>query len=91
MTVRKLSVALEESVAVAAAAAAETAGLSLSAWLNRAAERQLAIQRGLSAVEAWERKHGALSEQELAAADATLDRILRASVDPQRKRPRKAR
>jgi hypothetical protein len=35
MGVRKLSVALDEQVADAAAASAERHGLSLSAWLNR--------------------------------------------------------
>jgi predicted HicB family RNase H-like nuclease len=43
MGVRKLSVALDDGVAQAAAASAERQGLSLSAWLNRAAERALAI------------------------------------------------
>lgn len=74
MAVRKLSVALEEHVAEAAAASAERLGLSLSAWLNRAAENALAVEDGLAAVAEWEAEHGALTEQELAAADATLEK-----------------
>lgn len=73
MAVRKLSVALDESVAHAAAAAAEQRGLSLSAWLNAAAERALLLEAGLAAVRAWEDEHGALSSEELAWADAVLD------------------
>jgi hypothetical protein len=73
MGVKKLSVALDESVARSAAASAERQGLSLSAWLNRAAENALAIEEGLAAVAEWEAEHGALTSAELAAADAGLD------------------
>jgi hypothetical protein len=73
MGVKKLSVALHERVAEAAAASAERHGLSLSAWLNRAAENALAIEDGLAAVAEWEAEHGPLSAEELAAADAILD------------------
>lgn len=73
MAVRKLSVALDESVAAAAAASAERHGLSLSAWLNQAAENALSIEDGLAAVAEWESRHGALTDSELAAADAILD------------------
>ena len=63
MGVRKLSVALDEQVADAAVASAERHGLSLSAWLNRAAENALAIEDGLAAVAEWEAEHGALLRQ----------------------------
>ena len=76
MAVRKLSVALDEDVAVAAADAAERAGMSLSAWLNQAAEHELAIVSGLDSVREWERDHGALTAEELAAADSLLDRVI---------------
>ena len=73
MGVKKLSVALDERVAEAAAASAERHGLSLSAWLNRAAQNSLAIEDGLAAVAEWEAEHGPLTADELAAADAILD------------------
>ena len=76
MAVRKLSVALDQAVADAAADAAEREGLSLSAWLSRAAERELAVERGLEAVRAWERDNGSLTDAELADADRVLNRIL---------------
>jgi hypothetical protein len=76
MAVRKLSVALDQTVADAAADAAEREGLSLSAWLSRAAERELAVERGLEAVRAWERDNGSLTEAELADADRVLNRVL---------------
>ncbi|HEY9182838.1 MAG TPA: hypothetical protein VIQ99_06545 [Gammaproteobacteria bacterium] len=60
-------------MAEAAAASAERHGLSLSAWLNRAAEKALAIEDGLAAVAEWEAEHGAFTAEEIAAADAVLD------------------
>lgn len=76
MTVKKLSVALDEEVAAAAAASAEASGLSLSAWMNRAASDALAIDHGLAGVREWEAENGELTEAELADADLVLDEIL---------------
>ncbi len=74
MSARKLSVALDEKVARDAARSAKRHGMSLSAWLNRAAERALRAEDGLKAVADWEHDHGALTDDELAAADAVLGR-----------------
>ncbi len=70
---KKLSVALDESVAAGAAAAASSSGVSLSAWINAAAERALLVEAGLDAVRAWEADHGVLTDDELAWADTVLD------------------
>ena len=83
MSVRKLSVALDGAVAHGAATSAKREGVSLSAWLDRAAREALAIEDGLRAVAEWEARHGALTPAELASADAILDRAVR--------RPRKRR
>lgn len=72
MAVKKLSVALDEDIADRAYSSAERLGLSLSAWLNRAAERALSIEAGLAAVAEWESENGELSDAELRAADAVL-------------------
>jgi len=72
MSVRKLSVALNESIAEGAAAAAERHGVSLSAWLNAAAERALVVEAGLTAVSEWETEHGELTAEELSWADGIL-------------------
>jgi hypothetical protein len=72
MSVRKISVALEESTAKAAVDAAARHGVSLSSWLNQAAERALRVEEGLRAVQAWEAEHGALTDRELAVADRFL-------------------
>lgn len=73
MAVDKISIALDASVAEAARRAAEAEGLSLSAWINAAAEESLAIQRGLEGVAEHEREHGAPSPEALAEADRILD------------------
>ena len=73
MAARKLSIALDESVAQEAASAAARHGLSLSAWLNAAAERALVLENGLAGVRAWEADHGELTHEELAWADAIID------------------
>jgi hypothetical protein len=88
MSVRKLSVALDEAVAVSASRAAQTAGVSLSAWLSRAAVHELSLERGRLAVVAWEREHGALTEEELRDADALLGKLL--SAGPRKSRPKRA-
>lgn len=76
MAVKKLSVALDDAVAHEVALAADRAGVSVSAWLNHAAENALAIEAGLDAVREWETEHGELTAKELAAADKLLDRLV---------------
>ncbi len=73
MAVRKLSVALSETVAGQASAAALRRGLSLSAWLNESAQNSLRVEAGLAAVAEWEAEHGSFSAEELAEADAVID------------------
>ena len=77
MAVTKISIALDPEVAAAASEAARGHDQSLSAWLNEAARGRLALERGRAAVSAWQAEHGELSDEERAAADATLDRLLR--------------
>ncbi|MBK9179790.1 MAG: hypothetical protein IPM45_09515 [Acidimicrobiales bacterium] len=79
MAVKKLSVALDAEVAAQVVRAAERARVSVSAWLNHAAENELAVEAGLDAVRDWEADHGPLTPEELAAADALLDRVLDAA------------
>lgn len=75
MAVRKLSIALDEHLAAAAAGAAERQGRSLSSVLSEATATWLALEDGRAAVAEYEADHGALTPQELAAADATLDTL----------------
>ncbi len=73
-TVVKRSVSLPAEVFEALELEAAEAGSTVSAALADAAGLWLSTRRGLRAVRAWEREHGALSAEELAAADEVLDR-----------------
>jgi hypothetical protein len=77
MGVRKLSVAIDEEVAKAAAKSAKRAGQSLSAWLTQAAADKVKVELGLAAVAEYEDEHGAFTAQEERAMDAELARALR--------------
>jgi hypothetical protein len=90
MPAHKLSISLDEPVFLAAKQAAERRGMSLSAWLNDAAERALeteaSIADGLAGVAEWEAENGPLSDEDLAAASAVLD----AAGIGRRREPRRA-
>ena len=73
-SVVKRSVSLPADVFEALERQAAEDGQTVSAALADAAELWLATRRGLRAVRAWEREHGALTAEELAAADRELDR-----------------
>lgn len=74
--VTKRSVSLSDDVARAVEVAAKEDGVSFSAWLSAAAERQLRVRQGLRGVAAWEAESGALSAEEIAAGEALLGRLL---------------
>jgi hypothetical protein len=71
---RKVSVSLALETLEAAKAAAEAEGLSLSAWLDRAALWAAKIEDGRRAVREYEAEHGPFSEEEERRADEILDR-----------------
>lgn len=76
MGVVKKSVSLEAGVAERVEAAAHEDGMSFSTWLSAAAERQLILREGLRGVSDWEREAGRLTDEELAAGEVLLDRLL---------------
>jgi hypothetical protein len=77
MPVQKLSISLEEPVLLAARQAAQRRGMSLSAWLNDAAERTLeteaSIEKGLAGVAEFEAENGPPSAEVVAEVEAVLD------------------
>jgi hypothetical protein len=74
--VTKRSVSLADDVASAVETAAKEDGVSFSAWLSSAAERQLRVRQGLRGVAAWEAEAGDLTAEEIAAGEALLARLL---------------
>jgi len=75
LMVTKRSVSLADEVATAVETAAEEDGMSFSAWLSSAAERQLRVRRGLRGVADWEEEAGALTAEEIANGEALLARL----------------
>jgi hypothetical protein len=72
----KRSVSLGDEVAAAVERASQEDGVSFSAWLSGAAERQLRVRQGLRGVAAWEAEAGQLSAEEIAAGEDLLARLL---------------
>ena len=75
MTVRKVSVSLDDDAFRAAQAAAAAEGISLSAWLSRAARHAAGVADGLRAVAEYEAEHGAFTEDDHRRAEDILDRL----------------
>jgi len=72
MSISRLSISLPPDVEAAVRAAAEDAGMSVSAWVASVAERAAKIQQGRKAVAEYEAEHGRFSEEERHEARRTL-------------------
>jgi hypothetical protein len=64
----KLAISVARDVHAKVLRAAESEGMSVSAWMTAAARRALLLRDGLLAVNEWEAEHGALTQAELDAA-----------------------
>jgi hypothetical protein len=72
MAVEKHTLSFDPDVWAELNSQAKAAGSTPSAYVNEAVRRRLAIERGLLAMEEWEREHGALTEEGMTEADRTL-------------------
>jgi hypothetical protein len=83
----KLAITVDSDVHAAVAAAAEAEHVSVSKWITDAARDALRVRRGLAAVALWEKEHGALTEEEMQAARARVERAhLSPRGEPARRR-----
>lgn len=64
----KLAITVDADVHDRVLDAAAAEGVSVSAWMTKAARKALLVRDGLAAVTEWEAEHGALTEAELVAA-----------------------
>ena len=64
----KLAITVDADVHDRVIDAAAAEGVSVSAWMTKAARRALLVRDGLAAVAEWESEHGLLTDAELAAA-----------------------
>jgi hypothetical protein len=74
MTVHKISISLDDQAYRAARAAAKRDGLSLSAWLSRAAMHAAVIEDGLQAVAEFEAEYGPIPEEDRREAEALFEK-----------------
>ena len=72
----KLAISVDAGVHEKVLDAADSEGVSVSAWMTAAARRALRVRDGLAAVAEWEDAHGVLTPREL---DAARRRIARRS------------
>ncbi|MGI8517740.1 MAG: hypothetical protein ACR2ME_05285 [Acidimicrobiia bacterium] len=80
----KLAITVDPEVYAQVIDAAADEGVSVSAWMTRAARRALLVRDGLAALAEWEAEHGALTDAEMAAARQ------RVSAQTGRRTPRSA-
>jgi hypothetical protein len=64
----KLAITVDPDVHARVVEAAAAEGVSVSAWMTKAARRALLVRDGLAAVAEWEAEHGPLTDAELTAA-----------------------
>jgi hypothetical protein len=81
----KLAITVDRDVHAKILSAVAAEGSSVSAWITAAARQALRVREGLAAVAEWEAEHGALTEDELAAARQRLER----SPSRAKRRPKK--
>lgn len=74
----KISISIAPETHTRLVKAAKAEGVTVSAWISRAAEDRLAIRDGLALVAEWEAEHGSLTVDELARAEERV----RADLDP---------
>jgi len=69
MSVEKLSVSFDPKLAKRIKQEARRAGMPVSAWMARAAEREAKLAKGRRLLAEWEREHGAPTEEEVRAVE----------------------
>jgi hypothetical protein len=72
MAIDRLTITMEAELGAAVRDAAARSGMSVSAWLARAASDRLRNDLLGEALDRWEAEHGPFTEEELDAAAATL-------------------
>lgn len=68
----KLAITIDPQVHEKVLADAAAEGVSVSAWMTRAAREALQRKSGLASVAEWEKQHGAFSPEEMDEARRTV-------------------
>jgi hypothetical protein len=76
---KKRSISVPPELDAQIAAAAQTAGMSYSAWVAQTARKEFTIRAGLAAVSQYEAEHGRFTPDEIAEADEWATRVTQSS------------
>jgi hypothetical protein len=76
---KKRSISIPPELDAEIAAAAQSAGVTYSAWIAQTARKEFTIRAGLEAVSQFECEHGPFSPDEIAEADEWAARISQSS------------
>jgi len=72
---KKRSISIPPELDAEIASAAQSAGMTYSAWIAQTARKEFTIRAGLEAVSQFESEHGPFSPDEIAKADDWAARI----------------
>jgi hypothetical protein len=72
----KLAITVDPDVHKGIVAAAASEGVSISAWMTRAARRALVQRDGLTAIAEWESENGTFSTEEMELAHRNVQQQL---------------
>lgn len=86
MPVDRFSITMDPELGKAVREAAEAEGMSVSAWVARAAEDRVRLKLLAEYFEEWEAEHGAITEDEMAAADEFMRDVEREIREKKRRR-----
>ena len=76
----KLAITVDPDVHQLVVEAAASEHVSVSAWMTEAARRRLRVRDGLAGIADWEHEHGALTDEEMSRARASVAELLAASA-----------
>ncbi len=80
---KKRSISIPPELDAEIASAAQSAGMTYSAWIAQTARKEFTIRAGLEAVSQFEDEHGPFSPDEIAEADEWAARISQSSATRQ--------
>ncbi len=80
---KKRSISIPPELDAEIASAAQSAGMTYSAWIAQTARKEFTIRAGLEAVSQFEDEHGPFSPDEIAEAEEWAARISQSSATRQ--------
>ena len=74
VTTKKITITVPEDAIARLKEFAKEMGMPLSTYISQMIENEIRIRRGLAAMREWDLEEGPLTDEELAEADAIIDK-----------------